>query len=76
MASIAPLIEAFLDETLARQRAVSQHTRNSYAVSFHLSSFRREKTEGLAVGSDAGATRRRPHQLFLEHLEHAEKTRR
>jgi integrase/recombinase XerD len=29
MTPIAPLIEAFLDETLARQRAVSQHTRDS-----------------------------------------------
>ena len=36
MTPIAPLIEAFLDETLARQRAVSQHTRDSYAVSFQL----------------------------------------
>ena len=33
---IAPLIEAFLEETLARQRAVSQHTRDSYAMSFQL----------------------------------------
>jgi site-specific recombinase XerD len=36
MTPIAPLIEAFLDETLARQRAVSRHTRDSYAVSFQL----------------------------------------
>ena len=36
MTSIAPLIEAFLDETLARQRAVSQHTRDLIAASFQL----------------------------------------
>src|SRR5580692_4981093 len=36
MTPIAPLIEAFLDETLARQRGVSQHTRDSYALSFQL----------------------------------------
>jgi site-specific recombinase XerC len=36
MTPIAPLIEAFLDETLARQRAVSRHTRDSYALSFQL----------------------------------------
>ena len=34
MTPIAPLIEAFLDETLARQRGVSRHTRDSYALSF------------------------------------------
>ena len=28
MTPIAPLIEAFLDETLARQRGVSRHTRD------------------------------------------------
>ena len=32
MTPIAPLIEAFLDETLARQRGVSRHTRDSYAL--------------------------------------------
>jgi hypothetical protein len=36
MTPIAPLIEAFLDETLARQRGVSRHTRQSYALSFQL----------------------------------------
>ena len=36
MTPIAPLIEAFLDQTLARQRGVSQHTRDSYALSFQL----------------------------------------
>jgi len=33
---IAPLIEAFLNETLTRQRGVSRHTRDSYALSFQL----------------------------------------
>lgn len=33
MTPIAPLIEAFLREALARQRGASQHTRASYALS-------------------------------------------
>src|ERR1700739_5173740 len=36
MTPIAPLIEAFLDETLPRQRGASRHTRDSYALSFQL----------------------------------------
>ena len=36
MTPIAPLIEAFLNETLTRQRGASQHTRDSYALSFQL----------------------------------------
>jgi hypothetical protein len=36
MKPIAPLIEAFLRETLARQRGVSLHTQDSYAFSFQL----------------------------------------
>ena len=36
MTPIAPLIEAFLGETLARQRGVSRHTCDSYALSFQL----------------------------------------
>nr|WP_208245710.1 site-specific integrase [Rhizobium sp. T1473] len=36
MTPIAPLIEAFLGETLARQRGVSRHTRDSYSLSFQL----------------------------------------
>jgi integrase/recombinase XerD len=36
MTPIAPLIEAFLHETLDRQRGVSRHTRDSYALSFQL----------------------------------------
>jgi len=34
MTPIAPLIEAFLNETLTRQRGASRHTRDSYALSF------------------------------------------
>ena len=37
MTPIAPLIEAFLNETLARQRGASRHTRDSYALSVALS---------------------------------------
>jgi len=36
MTSIAPLIEAFLRETLSRQRGASRHTQDSYALSFQL----------------------------------------
>ena len=36
MTPVAPLIEAFLHETLACQRGVSQHTCDSYAYSFQL----------------------------------------
>jgi len=36
MTPIAPLIEAFLNETLARQRGASRHTCDSYALSFQL----------------------------------------
>jgi len=36
MTPIAPLIEAFLHETLCRHRGVSQHTCDSYAYSFQL----------------------------------------
>jgi site-specific recombinase XerC len=41
MTPIAPLIEAFLDETLARQRGVSRHTRDSYAMSFQAIPFKK-----------------------------------
>jgi site-specific recombinase XerD len=36
MTPIAPLIEAFLNETLTRQRGASRHTCDSYALSFQL----------------------------------------
>ena len=70
MTPIAPLIEAFLDETLARQRAVSQHTRDSDAVSFQLLfmfAAKRLKVSPSALTLeqlDAGLI-----SAFLEHLE-------
>ncbi len=63
MTPIAPLIEAFLCETLARQRGVSRHTRDSYALSFQLLFlFAAERLKGVAVGAGAGAARRRARQ--------------
>ena len=70
MTPIAPLIEAFLDETLARQRAVSQHTRNSYAVSFQLLFMFAAKR--LKVSPSALTLEQLDASLisaFLEHLE-------
>ena len=70
MTPIAPLIEAFLDETLARQRAVSQHTRNSDAVSFQLLFMFAAKKLKVSPSAltleqlDAGLI-----SAFLEHLE-------
>ena len=70
MTPIAPLIKAFLDETLARQRAVSRHTRNSYALSFQLLFVfpaKRLKVSPSALTLeqlDAGLI-----SAFLEHLE-------
>ena len=70
MTPIAPLMEAFLDETLARQRGVSRHTRDSYAVSFQLLfmfAAKRLKVSPSALTLeqlDAGLV-----SAFLEHLE-------
>jgi hypothetical protein len=70
MTPIAPLIEAFLDETLARQRGVSRHTRDSYAMSFQLLfmfAAKRLKVSPSALTLeqlDAGLI-----SAFLEHLE-------
>src|SRR5271165_2953814 len=70
MTPIAPLIEAFLDETLARQRGVSRHTRDSYALSFQLLfmfAAKRLKVSPSALTLeqlDAGLI-----SAFLEHLE-------
>ena len=70
MTPIAPLIEAFLDETLARQRGVSRHTRDSYALSFRLLfmfAAKRLKVSPSALTLeqlDAGLI-----SAFLEHLE-------
>ena len=64
MTPIAPLIEAFLNETLTRQRGASQHTRDFICSELPVAlRVRRKETEGLAVGADAGATRRWPHQF-------------
>src|SRR6516162_6062960 len=74
MTPIAPLIEAFLCETLAGQRDVSQHTRDSYALSFQLLFiFAAEKLEvrpsALTLEQlDAGLI-----SAFLEYLEDVRK---
>src|SRR5215472_16544667 len=70
MTPIAPLIEAFLNETLARQRGASRHTRDSYALSFQLLfvfAAKRLKVSPSALTLeqiDAGLV-----SAFLEHLE-------
>src|SRR5260370_7288531 len=70
MTPIAPLIEAFLDETLARQRGVSRHTRDSYALSFQLLFMFAAKTLKVSPSAltleqlDAGLI-----SAFLEYLE-------
>jgi integrase/recombinase XerD len=70
MTPIAPLIEAFLVETLTRQRGVSRHTRHSYALSFQLLfmfAAKRLKVSPSALTLeqlDAGLV-----SAFLEHLE-------
>src|SRR5271166_5873178 len=76
MTLIAPLIEAFLDETLARQRGVSRHTRDSYALSFQLLfmfAAKRLKVSPSALTLeqfDAGLI-----SAFLEYLEDKRKKR-
>ena len=70
MTPIAPLIEAFLHETLARQRGVSRHTRDSYALSFQLLFIFASKKLKVSPSAltleklDAGLI-----SVFLEHLE-------
>ena len=70
MTPIAPLIEAFLRETLAQQRGVSRHTCDSYALSFQLlfefAAVRLKiKPSKLTLENiDAGLV-----SAFLEHLE-------
>ena len=74
MTPIAPLIEAFLRETLARERGVSRHTCDSYAFSFQLLFvFAAERLEvtpsALTLEQiDAGLV-----SAFLEHLEDVRK---
>lgn len=60
MTPIAPLIEAFLRETLSRQRGASRHTQDSYALSFQL----------LFVFA-AGRLKVSPSALTLEHIDAA-----
>src|SRR6202795_1782422 len=70
MTPIAPLIEAFLRETLAGQRGASRHTQDSYAASFQLLfTFAGERLKvrpsALTLEQlDAGLV-----SAFLEHLE-------
>jgi site-specific recombinase XerD len=70
MTPIAPVIETFLRDTLARQRGASQHTRDSYASSFQrLFVFAADqlkvKPSALTLEQiDAGLV-----SAFLEHLE-------
>ena len=74
MTPIAPLIEAFLRETLARERGVSRHTCDSYAFSFQLLfvfAAERLKVTPSALTLeqiDAGLV-----SAFLEHLEDVRK---
>jgi site-specific recombinase XerD len=74
MTPIAPLIEAFLRETLACHRGVSQHTCESYAYSFQLLfMFAAERLKltpsSLALEQlDSGLV-----SAFLEHLEDGRK---
>ena len=74
MTLIAPLIEAFLCETLARQRGASRHTQDSYAASFQLLfTFAAERLKvrpsALTLEQiDAGLV-----SAFLEHLEDVRK---
>ena len=74
MTPIAPLIETFLRETLARQRGVSRHTRDSYALRFRLLflfAAKRLKVSPWALTLeqiDAGLV-----SAFLEHLEDVRK---
>ena len=74
MTPIAPLIEAFLRETLARQRGASQHTCASYALSFQLLFM--FAAERLKVSPSALTLEQLDARLvstFLEHLEDARK---
>ena len=70
MTPIAPLIETFLRDTLARQRGASRHTSDSYASSFQLlfvfaADLLKVKPSALTLEQiDAGLV-----SAFLEHLE-------
>src|SRR5690349_3261630 len=68
MTPIAPLIEAFLNETLTRQRGASRHTCDSYALSFQLlfvfAAKRLKVSPSALTLEDAGLV-----GAFLEYLE-------
>src|SRR5262249_2569768 len=70
MTPIAPLIEAFLRETLTRQRGVSRHTRDSYALSFQLLFvFAAERLKVSPSALTLDQIDARLVTAFLEHLE-------
>jgi site-specific recombinase XerD len=74
MTPIAPLIETFLRETLARQRGASRHTSDSYASSFQLLFV--FAAERLKVNPSALTLEQIDAGLvsgFLEHLEDVRK---
>lgn len=74
MTPIAPLIEAFLRETLTGQRGASRHTCNSYSLGFQLlfmfaaEKFKIRPSALMLEQLDAGLV-----SAFLEHLEDTRK---
>lgn len=74
MTPIAPLIEAFLRETLARQRGVSRHTQDSYALSFQLLfTFAAKRLKISPSALTLEQIDARLVSAFLEHLEDVRK---
>jgi site-specific recombinase XerD len=74
MTPIAPLIEAFLRETLARQRGVSRHTQASYALTFQLLfEFAAKRLKMSPSGLTLEQIDARLVSVFLEHLEDVRK---
>jgi len=73
LTSLAPHIEAFLREHLARHRGASQHTCDSYAYSFQsLFAFASQK---LKVAPSALSLEQLDAALISTFLEHLETTR-
>ena len=74
MTPIAPLIEAFLRETLVHQRGASRHTCDSYAQSFQLLSefaaarLKSKPSKLMLKQTDSGLV-----SACLEHLEYKRK---
>jgi site-specific recombinase XerD len=74
MTPIAPLIEAFLRETLCRQRGASRHTQDSYALSFQLLfAFAAERWKVSPSALTLEQIDARLVTAFLEHLEDVRK---